>query len=258
MEPRLGTVAVFFALSAESGCFEDKLTGLKTFQADGFTLRQGMFRERDILVVLTGMGPEKARHAADAVLQAHKPREVFSAGFAGALTADLAQGQLFFPSEVCAEALRQITLENRVQKRAELPENAHFGGRMVTLSGVAATPEKRQKTAAQYAAVAADMETFALAELCTDRGIPFLALRCISDDVNSAISDDVQKIGEQESFMAQLGAAMKVAWNRPKSLAEMYRLRENALVASLALAEALEVLLPPPPMPKSETEEIIS
>jgi hypothetical protein len=54
-------------------------------------------------------------------------------------------------------------------------------GPTVTTPGVITTPAGKQSLGRQTGAVAVDMESYWVARVASDRGIPFLALRAISD-----------------------------------------------------------------------------
>jgi adenosylhomocysteine nucleosidase len=87
--------------------------------------------------------------------------------------------------------------------------------------------------------LAVDMETYGVAEVCRRRQVAFSAIRAIGDVADERLPDDVERLLMQKTAAARLGAALGVLWRRPGSLKDLYRLRENALVASVRLAEVL-------------------
>ena len=76
---------VVFALSQESGCFVDMLSRVRVTRGDGFTVRRGFCGEREVVVVESGPGRQRAAKTAHALIDAFRPRIVVSAGFAGGL-----------------------------------------------------------------------------------------------------------------------------------------------------------------------------
>ena len=242
------TIVIFFALEMESGCFEDTLSATRRTQADGFHITLGKLgddEQREIYVVRTGVGAENARRAAAAVLQAHRPDYAISAGFAGALIPDFKKSDLFFPSEVCDEVCRLITLDlfpEAVLKTRAAQKNAVLGGRLLTFPGVVQNAQEKEHCAREFGAKAVDMETYALAEICQERGVPLYCVRAISDSLSQEIPKDIQKLMNQKTFMAQLGAAVRTAIKRPGSVLEMAKLREDALAAAMRLADILKVM----------------
>ncbi|MDO4550046.1 MAG: hypothetical protein Q4C96_02200 [Planctomycetia bacterium] len=218
------------------------------------TERYGRFSERkekqekketeiQIYVIRTGAGMQNARGAAEAVLQAHRPDFAISAGFAGALTPNFQKSDLFFPTEVCDEMFRLISLKHfpdEILNAKEFRKNAVCGGRLLTFPAVVASFQEKERCAREFTALAVDMETYALADVCRERKIPLYCVRAMSDTLKQEISKDIQKIVGQKTFMAQLGAAVRTAVRRPGSILEMAKLREDSLAASVRLSEIVE------------------
>lgn len=242
------TVVVFFALEAESGCFEDMLSNTRRTQAEGFFVTRGKFGspQREVFVVRTGVGKENAQRAAAAVLQAHRPDFAVSAGFAGGLVPELKKNDLFFPTSCCDEEFRIMdldTLPDTVLKSREARENAVQGGRLLTYPYVVEDEAEKQACAAKYGGLAAEMETFVLAETCRERAVPLYCVRAISDSVEDKIPRDIQKLMQQKTFLSQLGAAFRTAVKRPGSVVDMAKLRAGALQAGIRLSEVLEIII---------------
>ena len=239
------TVVIFFALDAESGCFEDLLSGTRRTRGDGFDVTLGRLASENqhIYVIRTGVGSKNARRAAEAVLQAHHPDYAISAGFAGALIPEFKKSDLFFPTEVCDEVCRLITLDpfpQRILESRAAKQDTVQGGRLLTLPCVAADAAEKENYAREFSAKAVDMETYALAEVCRERNTPLYCVRAISDSLQQEIPKDIQKLMTQKTFFSQLGAAFSTAVKRPKSILEMAKLRGDAFGAAVRLSEILE------------------
>ncbi len=129
---------------------------------------------------------------------------------------------------------------------AEMP-NVHVG-RLLTGDRIVGRPDEKRSLGAKHAAVAIDMETFAVAEVCRRRKVRFLAVRIISDGVDDELPPDMEKLIRQKTPLRKFGAVAGTLMNRLGSVKDMYRLKENALVASdrLAkfLASSIEQLVP--------------
>ncbi len=95
------------------------------------------------------------------------------------------------------------------------------------------------------------METFAVAEVCRRRQIPFLAIRVVVDAVGDQLPPDVDLLLQQKSAAARWGAAFGAILNRPGSLADLLKLKEQALMASdrlgKFLSSVIQALAPLPP-----------
>ena len=83
------------------------------------------------------------------------------------------------------------------------------------------------------------MESYAVAEVCQKTQTRFLAIRIISDPVEEQLPRDVERLIRQKTYAGRFGAALGTILNRPSSVKDMLRLKENALVASDRLARFL-------------------
>jgi adenosylhomocysteine nucleosidase len=123
-------------------------------------------------------------------------------------------------------------------------------GAVLTADRIIRRPEEKRKLGEEHQVLAVDMETYAVAEVCLQEHVRFLAVRVVSDPVEETLPDDVEHLLDQQSGAGRLGAAVGTFWRRPGSVKDVYRLRENALIASDRLAKFLvstvEQLIPPP------------
>jgi adenosylhomocysteine nucleosidase len=232
-------VGVVFALGIESGGLEDLLCGTVTTQGDGFSLRQGLLGDRRIAVVLAGAGRARAAKAAEALITGHAPQWVLSAGFAGGLDARLRRYDLLLADHVLDMGGNQWTIDMQTDPAALAAAPHVHVGRLLTADHVVRTPDEKQSLGRQYHALAVDMETFAVAEVCRRHRARFLAVRVVNDPADEELPHDVEHLLAQRSGAARLGAALGAIWRRPASLKDMMKLKEHALVASDRLAKFL-------------------
>ena len=232
-------VAVFFALEAESGCFEDRLKRAEYQHAAAFRTVSGTFHGVDFLVVQTGAGQKTAREIAQVVCRVHSPRMVISAGFVGALTKGLKKEDLLFPSEFLCKGQPILTLQSRL-KLGILPEKSQLGGRLLTVDQIAADPQTKRELGVKFQAQAVEMESYAVAQTAREMDLPFLSVRVISDTVDETLPRDVQKLAEQKTTASRVGAALGMILGRPSSVKELWGLYQTSVSASARLADALE------------------
>jgi adenosylhomocysteine nucleosidase len=86
------------------------------------------------------------------------------------------------------------------------------------------------------------METFAVAEVCARRSVPFHSVRIIHDPADQTLPPDIEKLLNQKTETARLGAAIGTLWKRPSSIKDLWALKENSLVASQKLADFIAKL----------------
>ena len=124
-------------------------------------------------------------------------------------------------------------------------------GPVLTVDRIVRLPEEKRSLGEKHQALAVDMESYAVAEVCRSHRVRFLAVRIISDAVDEELAPEVQRLVTQKTRTAKLGAAIGAIWKRPASVKDMWKLREDALVASDRLAKFLAstieqlVVLPP-------------
>ena len=79
------------------------------------------------------------------------------------------------------------------------------------------------------------MESSAVAALCAERLVRFLAIRVVSDDARKDLPREVASLITQ-SGSYRIGAAFRAIWNRPSSIKDFWTLHEHALEAADRLA----------------------
>ncbi len=257
--PKPCHAAVIFALGSESGGLEDLMDDLVTVRAQGFTVRLGQLHSRRLAVAISGAGRKAAAHAAEAVLRGHRPPLVISAGFCGGLDPQLRRHDLFMAERIVDAEGRELDLPTKLELAAlRLPARLHVG-RLVTVDQVVRRPADKRALGQARQALAADMESLAVAEVCRREGAACLVLRVVSDAVDDELPAEVAGLARQKTTAARFGAALASVWSRPGSLKDMVRLKENALVASDRLAklvaEAVGQLCPLPPACASQGPE---
>jgi adenosylhomocysteine nucleosidase len=261
-EPRACDVGVVFALAIEAGCFEDLLQGVVSIRSDSFVIREGGFGGFRVAIILSGAGCPNAARATEVLIDGHRPRRVISAGLAGALSPELERNDIIVADRlllasdldpplgvteggsvecgsVRKSSNRELSLELSGSLLAALVRPGVRRGMLLTADRVVREPRERQALFVRYGALAIDMETFAVADVCLRRQVPFDSIRVISDAAVETLPADVGHILRQKSIAGQLGAAVGAVWRRPASAMDMYQLRERALVASDRLARFL-------------------
>jgi len=157
---------------------------------------------RPVWLCLSGVGREAARLAA-ARLVAEGAGELVSMGFCGALVSELHVGDL---------------VTDRLAAVAMPVRNA----------------EERQALTERANAIAVDMETQAIIEEGTRRGVPIHILRVVSDECQ----DDLTPLFGSDNRFSAWKMALRLL--HPALWPLAFRLRRHSLMARVRLAEELE------------------
>jgi adenosylhomocysteine nucleosidase len=237
--PQPGQVGVVFALGIEAGGLEDLLEGVVTTQGHGLLVRQGRLQGRRLVLILSGHGRRRAARATEALIAGHRPEWVLSAGFAGGLSPQLKRYDILIADHLADTAGSQLAIDLALGPTVPAAARGVHVGRLLTAERVIRLPHEKRALFRQYDALAVDMESFGVAEVCRRWQVRFLAVRVINDAVDDELLPDLERLLAQQTFAAQLGAAAGAIWRRPSSLKDIYKLKENALLASDCLARFL-------------------
>jgi adenosylhomocysteine nucleosidase len=232
-------VGIVFALGIEAGGVEDLLEGVVRIRGHGFAVCRGTLKGRHVALVKAGTGREAAAHATEALIAGHRPTWVISAGFAGGLSPEVEKHDLVMGDSLVSSSGDQLTIDLKVDPEALAETPGVHVGRLLCVDAIVRTPAEKRRWGEAHQALAVDMETFAVAEVCRRRKVRFLAIRIVSDAVDDALPGDVGRIAHQKSLAAKFGAVVGAVWNRPSSVKDMLRLKEDALIASGRLARFL-------------------
>jgi adenosylhomocysteine nucleosidase len=246
-------VGIVFALGIELGGMEDRLDGAVVTHGHGFVARQGGLKGRHVVLLESGVGREAARRGTEALVAGHRPQWIVSAGFAGGLMPQIKKGDIVLADSVADLEGKRWSIDLRLGPDAASP--GWHVGRLLTVDRVVYRADEKRALGQEHQALAIDMESSAVAEACSRHGIRFLAVRIVTDNVDEELPKDVERLLRPATTARRLGAAVGAILNRPSSVKDMLRLKEEALIASDRLAKFLAgviVQLPPdsaPPKP---------
>ncbi len=232
-------VAIVMALNVEAGSLLDRLKSTIKTRGDGFVAYTGQMADRRVLVALSGPGCTAARRTAAAVIFAHQPQWLISAGFAGGLQQQLHRSDLIVADRIRSTDGESLTLDFQLEPTAGL----HVGT-LLTVDQIISSPDEKRQLGQQHDAIAVDMETWAVADECRQSKQRFLSVRTISDAVDDRLPDDIDHLMHQKTWQGRAGAVTGTLFRRPASAKDMWRLKRDALAASERLAEFIVRLLP--------------
>lgn len=130
---------------------------------------------------LCGMGEEAAQEAAEG-LRTGGATALMSFGLAGALGFSLRPGDLVLPESIYSDRSFQVDLDWRARLQRQLPPHlCVVGGILATSRRVLTSATEKRELAQITGACAVDMESGAVAGTAAHAGMPFLAVRAISD-----------------------------------------------------------------------------
>jgi adenosylhomocysteine nucleosidase len=237
-------VLVAFALGIESNGLVDRLEESESLRCATFVEHAGLLERQRVVVIETGVGREAAASAVDDAIAVHRPAWVVSAGFSGGLRDELRRGQMLMADRIVDCRGGELTVGFHIDPRVAASTPGLHIGRLVTVDAIVRTEKEKRRLAEQFDAVACDMETAAVAEVCRRRQTRFLSVRVISDAVDDVLPREVEKLLGQTSVAGKLGAAAGAILGRPSAVKDMWNLRDQAFRAADRLATFLGGVLP--------------
>jgi adenosylhomocysteine nucleosidase len=182
------------------------------------------FENERAVLVCSGIGPEAARRATEAIINLYAPVLVHSAGFAGALDSTLKVGTVLTP--ICV-------IDAKDGSRIE----AGVGHWVLVSVDRPASVKQKAKLAEAYWAHAVDMEAASVARAAQAHDITFVGLKAISDEADFEMPPMERFVARDGQFRTAAFAAHVAV--RPWLWLRVIQLARNSSKAADALCEWL-------------------
>jgi adenosylhomocysteine nucleosidase len=234
--PVAADVGIVAALSLEVGFLIDQLGSIRKYSGPRHSIIEGTCAGKLVVVVVAGPGRAAARRGAELLLAGHRPRWLLSAGFAGALDPNVPRYAIVLPNEVIDREEHRYAIDVAVPPASGGGAPRIATGRLLTVDRIIVTAAEKAELRGRYQADFVDMETSAVAALCSERGVRFLAIRVISDEAGVDLPPEVVTLLTHTGSY-RVGAALRVLWKRPSRIKELWALHEHAQEAADRLAK---------------------
>jgi len=213
------------------------LTAVRRFHSRGTPSWIGAAGPRRLLVIRTGIGPERVRAAlANVDIARTGARWLLSTGCAGALVPDLDAGAMVVATRVVDDRGAVIgrpldAPAQALERWARAREIVTHPGAFVSVARPLLSAAEKRAAHEQLGGIAVEMEGAALAAAAAERGVPFLAVRVILDGVGVAVPD----FGDARDLRSLAGAVAR----HPAALGRAARLWPAQRTARAALERFL-------------------
>jgi len=223
----------------------------KTGQYPSFRFRVG---RGEVFLVRSGMGPERSAAATGALIQAFRPEMVISFGLGGGVLPGPKVGDL-----VLAERLLWLREGLFTEQRGLSVETAHTmraalaailpdtDGRLHLGSFITSARIENKRLLAERLPPGIDcplleMETCAVARVVAEAGLPFLAIRAVSDDAGEELDFDLEEFCDAE-LNVRVSRVLLTLARKPWILPQLLRLARHSRLAGERLADGVMALL---------------
>jgi len=211
----------------------------------GVEAATGTLDGRDVALVVSGIGEERAYETARAVLSSLTASAYVSVGLSGSLNEGLKPGAVVVGESVKCACNGEVfhsdaALLSAASEAIKKGAGATFGP-LYASSVVVTTSADKYRLAAETGCVALDMETCGAARGAFGAGVPFMAVRVVSDGLDDDLPVDFNRFTKDGKmdwprFMAHV-------LTHPGTIPPLMRLGRRSALAAGNLADALLYIL---------------
>ncbi|MHB9036417.1 MAG: phosphorylase family protein [Armatimonadota bacterium] len=240
-----GKLGIIFALREEQEGLDRVLAESRseTHLRDGGTA--WLVGQLEVHATVSGVGRSKCAKATEMLID-QGAQWIIAAGFAAALDPVAQVGDVVAVDRVIlgSDNRQPVLCSDRALLMSLPPSGANAGfpircSDLITVDSIVGNSEQKEAIFRSTGAGALDMESYAAAKVCYERGIPFAAIRSVSDCATDEIPNSVAALISIDSRWRQF---FYVA-SRPLMWGRILDMRRNAYLAANNLADVLGWML---------------
>jgi adenosylhomocysteine nucleosidase len=243
------TIGLIAALPQEREALLRFIKGWKRITLGPFRGVRFQLKDRNCLLVTSGMGLKRAMDTTHTLLAMENPHLLVSFGIAGAVNNDLNIGDVVVARNTC---FLDQGLPGQFLPLASLSEAAWEAAAQVLqpdgarlIPGTAITTRGSQIVLQQSGGMnnpLLEMETSGIAQIAAETGIPLLSIRSISDGPQSPIPFDLEAILDDKDNL-RISKLLMMVLRRPQILFQSRQMLQNTRKAADHAARALVAVL---------------
>jgi adenosylhomocysteine nucleosidase len=243
-------ILLFYAFAREIAPFKRRQNQRAPLALDDLPGFRTTIAGKKFAVVGHGIGHRRATEAARRTFDMMPGAElVIGTGVVGALSSGLKPGDL-----VLSDRILTIDNDGRINEQASTVGDAHIPairrslsnagiaystGAILTSHRVLATGADKRRAKQSTGAIAVDMETAAIATEAAARGLPFVAIRAVLDEVDDEVIG--AEMADEHGNVRPLAATSFLVRN-PATMLKLPRMMRNLSRATAAIADALTAI----------------
>ena len=228
-----------------------KYTKEKIDRFDAYRFTHGNVK---VLLVKSGMGLENAASAANVLIKTLKPALIVNFGFCGGVKPGpqvgdiivahrilLNRDTLFSPQSGIVEEDAKLLSRSLADSLADRGFTV-YGGAFITCADIKSKAEMARSIPSWANNPVLEMETAAVALTAARGGVPFIALRVVTDDAGEELDFTIGELTD-ERMNIRIGKVLMAVARKPRIIPQMLRLSKNSGRAGENLALAVVMLL---------------
>ena len=196
-------IGIIGAVIEEAEAIKKEIKDIKSNVINGISFFTGKFNDKDVVFVQSGIGKVNATITATLLIEKFKVNEVIFSGVAGSLDEKLKVGDVVIGRDIVQHDVDATAFgykmgqipqmkewafgsdKELIEKTRNISDFDHhiFYGRILTGDQFVSKKDLKIQLGKDFEALCVDMESGAVAQVCTRLGVKFLIIRSISDSI---------------------------------------------------------------------------
>jgi adenosylhomocysteine nucleosidase len=242
--PQGSRIAIVAAMEEELHSLRQRLRGVQPVVLASGSAVGGRLASREVLLVETGEGAVAAEKGLAALLEEQDIEALIVVGVAGALSPDLAVGDLVVASSVQDEAGALESPDPALLEKALDSESVVQGG-VVSVDKIVVEPAAKLELWQSVGADAfqvVDLESATFARMAVERHIPYLVLRAVSDTAAEDLPLDFNAFRTPDGRIHRGKVARHLIFH-PHLVGPLKDLRSRLRECAVSMADVVEGIL---------------
>ena len=199
-----------------------------------------------VTVATTGDGARAAARGLEWLLDSEMPRALVVVGVAGALSPDLANGNVVICQQVRDDNGGVFDMDAELIARAKQFHSARVGSAL-SVGRIASTVEEKQDLWHEYGSLPSqvvDLESSSYVALARQRGIPCLVVRVVSDGPDESLPLDFNQFRNSDGGVDRR-RVLRQALRHPTLMPKLLRLRDRVHSSAVFLDRVVVGMIEP-------------
>lgn len=211
----------------ELKAFLKRVDRQRSYTDKKITVRGGFLGEvTRVAIAEAGEGFAAHRAAAELLASEHRPLWILSVGFSSSLSDDVKPGDIILSNEISDTHVNGLPVKCTIAARKRI----HVG-KLIVADHHPITPADKAVIKERFPGLAVDTSSLAVAQVCQERNLRFMAIRVAVDSLNEEIPEQAASMIFHPTSRA-LGSAIGTLFKGLRKMSEMNSWRERTTTAA--------------------------
>lgn len=215
-------IGLVFTHKGEVKPFLKRLDRQRRYTEGKITVRGGFLGEANRIVLAEAdEGFAAHRAATELLIKEHRPAWIISCGFSSSLSEDVKPGDIVIANEISDTHVNSLPIKCNIPARKRI----HVG-KLIVADSHPVTPNEKKTLRDRFPGLAADTSSLAVAQVCQEHNVRFLAIRVAVDSIDEEIPEQAASMIFHPTSRA-LGSALGAMFKGLRKLSTMNAWRER-------------------------------